>query len=149
MSIFASLAAPDDDTHTDECARWDKHVDEDGETWEISDRPCNCGQPDAPLVYQGSHVFPSESDPRGGYVDLALIPAHIRFWRDHPNAPVNEEPDGPPAPFLRFGVNGATVILTQRNVEQIHGELSYWLERVQAAPKQDGEASKAAKGKAT
>ena len=111
---------------------WDKRIDADGETWERSERPCTCGQPNAPLVYQGSNILPEETDKRGGHVDLALIPAHIRFWRDNPDAPVHEEPDEPPAPFLRIGVNGETVILTRHNVETIHGELSKWLGRVPA-----------------
>lgn len=129
MSIFASLKAPSDDEHTDDCARWDKRIDADGETWEISERDCDCGQPDAPLVYQGSHVLPEETDLRGGYVDLALIPAHVRFWRDNPDAPVSTGPDNPPDPYLRLGVNGETVILTRRHVSEIWAELSEWLER--------------------
>jgi hypothetical protein len=118
MSIFASLPAPSDDEHTDDCARWDKHDD----VWEISDRPCDCGQPDAPLIYQGSHVLPSEEDPRGGDVDLALIPGHItRDARDNGDEDTHW-------PFLRFGVNGQTVILTRHHVEQIHATLGDWLE---------------------
>jgi len=80
VSIYASLASPDDSEHTDDCAQWEKH----GDLWEISDRPCDCGQPDAPLVYQGSHILPDEKhDKRGGFVDLALIPSHItRDGRD-------------------------------------------------------------------
>jgi hypothetical protein len=106
VSIFASLAAPADDEHTDECARWDKN---DDSCWEISGRPCDCGQPDAPLVYQGSHILPSETDQRRGWVDLALIPSHItRDGRD--DKPVDERP----WPYLRLGVNESTVILTRR-----------------------------------
>ena len=121
MSIFASLAAPDDDEHSDDCARWDKS---DG-CWEISDRPCDCGQPDSPLVYAGSHVLPSESDERGGYIDIALIPSHItRDGRD------DKEEDEAPWPYLRFGVGEERVILTRRNVRMIAASLNKWLERV-------------------
>ena len=128
MSIFSSLAAPSDDQHSDECAIWDKRVDADGETWEISDRPCDCGQPDAPLVYQGSHVLPAVGDPRGGDVDLALIPGHItRDERDDGDGTV-------PWPYLRLGVNGETVILTRRHVSMILTELSGWLEHSVAHP---------------
>lgn len=125
MSIFASLSAPSDDQHEDDCAQWEKHDD----YWEIGDRPCDCGQPRAPFVYQGSHVLPSDSDERGGYVDIALIPGHVRYWRENPDAPVETEPDGPPDPFLRFGVNEGTVILRRAHVEQIVSELTEWLER--------------------
>ena len=124
MSIFASMAAPADDEHEDDCAHWDKT---DPESWEISGKPCSCGEPNAPLVYRGSHVLPSSSDERGGHVDLALIPAHVRYWRENPNAPIETEPDFPPEPYLRFGVNEGTVILERHHVEQIVSELSWWL----------------------
>lgn len=123
MSIYGSWAAPADDEHADDCARWEKHDN----VWEISDRPCDCGQPDAPLVYQGSHVLPSESDQRGGYVDIASIGTHVRFWRDNPDAPTASEPEGH-EPFLRFGVNEGTVVLTRRNVEMVAASLNEWLE---------------------
>ncbi len=93
MSIYASLEVPNDDP--------------DG---------------DAPLVYQGSHVLPSEADPRGGHVDLALIPSHItRDGRD------DQPEDGAPWPYLRFGVNESTVVLTRSQVEQISVQLEWWL----------------------
>lgn len=101
MSIYGSLPAPDDDPRAD-------------------------GTVAAPLVYQGSHILPDErTDPRGGYVDIALIPSHItRDGRD-------ERPeDGPPWPYLRFGVNGATVVLTRDQVEQIVMTLTWWLHAV-------------------
>lgn len=129
MSIYASLAAPDGEEHTDDCARWDKS--EDG-CWEISDRPCDCGQPDAPLVYQGSHVLPSDDDERGGWVDIALIPGHVRVYRDNPDADSAGEDDWPPEPFLRFGVNGETVVLTRRNATEVAATLNDWLERTAA-----------------
>jgi len=128
VSIFASLDAPDGDGHTDGCASWDKH----GGIWELSSRPCDCGQPDAPIVYRGSHVLPAETDGRGGWVDIALIPGHVRYWRENPCAPAETEPvDAPPDPFLRFGVNNETVILTRRNVEQIAASPTYWLEALE------------------
>ncbi|MGW9637457.1 hypothetical protein [Nocardiopsis alba] len=30
-----------------------------------------------PFVYQGSHIRPRETDPRGGAVDIAIVPDHI------------------------------------------------------------------------
>lgn len=124
MSIYGSLPAPCDDEHADDCGAWDKS---DG-VWSLSKRPCTCGQPDAPLVYQGSHVLPSDDDKRGGWVDIACIGAHVRFWRENPDASTDDEPDWPNVePFLRFGVNSETVVLTQRNVEQIAATLNEWL----------------------
>src|SRR5688572_14016955 len=31
----------------------------------------------SPIIYQGSHVLPQESDPRGGSIDVAAIPSFI------------------------------------------------------------------------
>lgn len=119
MSIFASLAAPDDSEHEAGCAFY---ILRDG-CYEISGKPCDCGQPRAPLVYQGSHHLPSEFDPRGGTVDLALIPSHItRDGRD------DKPEDEAPWPYLRFGVNEGTVILTRENVQQVYETLGWWLE---------------------
>jgi hypothetical protein len=128
MSIYGSLPAPADDEHdVENCAYYVEDPPGSG-CFEFSGEPCDCGQADAPLVYQGSHVLPSEGDERRGYVDIACIPAHVRYWRDNPNAPVESEPNGPPEPFLRFGVNEGTVVLTRRNVEQVHETLAWWLE---------------------
>ena len=124
MSIYGSMSAPNNREHEDDCDKWDKHEGH----WELSKRPCTCGQPDAPLVYQGSHVLPSEDDERGGWIDIACILAHVRFWRENPDAPVEDEPDWPNVePFLRFGVNESTVVLTERNVRQIADTLNEWL----------------------
>lgn len=122
MSIWGSWDAPDDGEHLDSCARWDKK----GDTWDISDRPCDCGQPDAPLVYEHSGVMPDEGGTRGGSVDIASVAKDIQFWRDNPTAPIAEEPEGW-EPFLRFGVNEGTVVLTLRNVRQVHATLTEWL----------------------
>jgi hypothetical protein len=121
VSIWASWQAPDVDTHEDSCARWDKSSDG---CWEISDRPCDCGQPDAPLVYHGSHVMPEHDGERGGWVDIASLSRFVRLNRDDPDGAHDEEGW---EPFLRFGVNQETVILTDRNVRMIHASLTEWL----------------------
>jgi hypothetical protein len=80
-------------------------------------------------VYQGSHVLPAESDERGGWVDIALIPSHItRDGRD------DQPEDEAPWPYLRLGVNEQTVILTRRNVQEIHESLSWWLSHTGGSP---------------
>lgn len=125
MSIFRSLAAPGDE-HEDDCGIWVKN----GGVWSMRSAGfCSCGQPDAPLVYRGSHVLPNPTDRRGGWVDMASIPGFIRVYRDDPDADPKGEDNMPPEPFLRFGVNGETVILTRRNVEQIQATLTDWLGR--------------------
>lgn len=98
MSIYGSLEAPSEDERED-------------------------GTVDAPLVYQGSHIPPDErTDPRGGWVDLALIPSHItRDGRD------DKPEDAAPWPYLRFGVNESTVVLTRKHVEEIVETLTWWL----------------------
>lgn len=120
MSIYGSMAAPSDDEHLDVCGIWIK----DGNVWEMRDKSaCTCGQPDTPLVYQGSHVLPSEDDERGGWIDIALIPSHItRDGRD------DRPEDEAPWPFLRFGVNEETVVLTRRNVLEVNATLMRWLD---------------------
>lgn len=124
MSIYGSLPAPSDDEHVDGCACY---VETEPSVFEANDHDCDCGQPDAPLVYQGSHVLPSETDERGGFVDIASIAAGVRYWRDNPDATIDTEPDGLVEPFLRFGVNEGTVVLTRRHVEEIVGTLTEWL----------------------
>jgi len=98
VSIYASLAAPDN---------------EDADMGILG-----------PIVYQGSHVLPSDDDERGGFVDIALIPSHItRDGRD------DQPEDEAPWPYLRFGVNESTVVLTRDHVLQIAVTLSEWLAR--------------------
>jgi hypothetical protein len=93
---------------------------------------------DAPLVYQGSHILPDEGDPRGGSLDLALIPAHItRDGRDN-----RDESEGP-WPYLRLGVhahdstyNGggdATIVLTVRQAARLRDALAEWIEDTSVA----------------
>ena len=87
---------------------------------------------DAPIVYQGSNVIPSESDPRGGSVDLAHISKFVRFWRDNPDAPTHEEPEGL-EPFVRLCVHSdelATVVLTAHQVRRLRDSLDEWLSAV-------------------
>lgn len=93
---------------------------------------------DAPLVYQGSNVLPEHTSLRGGGVDLAYISAHVRFWRDNPDAPVEQEPYEPVEPFMRLMVHEArtapkrqeglaTVLLTVGQVERLRDALTEWI----------------------
>lgn len=131
MSIYGSLDAPSDDEHEEGCAYY--------KGWgtsslELSGQPCDCGQPSAPLVYQGSHILPEPGEQRGGYVDIALISPHVRYWREHPDSPSATEPDmdtHPPEPFLRLGVNEGTILLDVAGVRRVHDTLHDWLEAIE------------------
>jgi hypothetical protein len=95
---------------------------------------------DAPIIYQGSHVLPELDDPRGGSLDLAHIPPHVRYWRENPDADPESEPWGAPVdPFLRISVEEhsdtprrypgqATVILTLRQATRLRNELSEFID---------------------
>lgn len=110
VSIYQSLPAPSDDEHEESCARWNKSKVPG--LWMISESPCDCGQPDAPMVYQGSHITPIGEDRRGGNIDVAMIQSH----------------DEKPWPYLRLSVNEGEVVLTRRNVQQIADTLNDWLQ---------------------
>lgn len=99
---------------------------------------------DAPIVYQGSHVLPSDEDRRGGGIDVAAIPDHItRDGRD-------DAPEGALKDWLRLSVDSedsderhegkvyqpggrAVVVLTRPQVERLRDTLTEWLDREAAA----------------
>lgn len=94
---------------------------------------------DAPIVYEGSHVLPSDDAPRGGSVDVAAIPDHIsRDGRD-------DAPEGALKDWLRLSVDSepsqeqhegepyvsggrAVVVLTRSQVERLRDTLTEWLD---------------------
>jgi hypothetical protein len=119
MSIYCSLAAPDDE-HPDDCAIWvevdDSYLEANG--------VCDCELRTAPIIYHGSHIFPSDQLERGGYIDVAYIPSHCG-----PHGTYLEEGEAP-HPFLRFGVNEGTVILEPSHVSVLVECLSGWLDAV-------------------
>lgn len=121
MSVYASWPAPCED-HPSTCA---VYVETSPGVFDWSGKPCDCGLVDAPIVYQGSHVMPSDDDPRGGGVDIASIPAFVRNGAD---------PDAEGwLPWLRFGINEGVVILDRRGVELVHRSLGEWLAGLPAA----------------
>ena len=95
---------------------------------------------DAPIVYEGSHVLPSDNDRRGGSVEVAAIPHHItRDGRD-------DASEGALKDWLRLSVDSldsiktykdapyvsggsATVVLTRNQVERLRDTLTAWLGR--------------------
>jgi hypothetical protein len=120
VSVWATFWEATDDDHTDQCRIWLKR---DG-IWERRNRrACSCGQPTAPIRYQGSHILPSEDDERAGVVSLALVPSHItRDGRD----------DGPddavtPWPYVRVSVGTEDAILDEQGVAAMYRQLGEWL----------------------
>jgi hypothetical protein len=136
MSIYGSCIVLDC-RHEDGCGKWVR--DDDGELWDIDDtRPCTCGLPDAPFVYQGSHRLPAETDPKGGYLDLAVIPDHIT--RDgHPEGQEGQRKSfvrlsvmNPPSdeiyrgrPYIEGG--HSVIVLHRRHIKRLHEFLGDWL----------------------
>ena len=119
MSVWATFWAADGADHTDGCRIWRKR---DG-VWEMGHpRSCSCGQPSAPIRYQGSHVLPDDGDQRGGSVQLALVPSHItRDGRD-------DQPDnGRPYPYVRVSVGAEDAILDEQGAAAMHRALGDWL----------------------
>ncbi len=123
MSVWASILGIEDER------QWMADLEAQG----IGAGAIRDGEPepddlDAPIVYQGSHVVPDDTDERGGSVDLACLPGHIT--RD-----ARDDGDGPGLPYLRLGVqvaaglDPATVILTERQARRLHETLGEWLER--------------------
>lgn len=121
MSIYA-LDALDDD-HPEGCGIWVKQRPR--AYVRDTSRPCTCGLPDAPYRYLGSHILPSEDDPRGGSIGLALIPSHItRDSRD-------DQPEGgAPWPWLRVHIDTDTddpcVIITPAQARRLAQQLNDW-----------------------
>lgn len=132
-SIFSSFFAIEDERE------WIADLEADG----IKVGVIRDGDPlpehlDAPYIYQGSHVLPEQDHPRGGAVSLAHISAHVRFWREHPDAPIEEEPWLPSEPFLRFSLDesreapkryegSATVLLTVEQAIRLRDSLDWWI----------------------
>lgn len=135
MSIYASEIVFDD-THLDHCQRW---VETDVGILDLDEsRPCTCGQVNAPLVYEGSHVLPADTDRRGGDLDVASIPSHIeREGRV-------DGREGLPKPWLRLSVGNepsttmfedkpfepagsSTIVLDRSQVAELHAYLGTWL----------------------
>ena len=150
MSIYSSWLDIDDNDHDISCASYERigpadswpddatmaTSGEDGATvyYRGVNRPCTCGNK-PPIIYQGSHVNPSDDDPRGGSIDIAAIPNHC-----HPAVRGTATNDGPPVWFLRLTVDEdettyhgmqpgrATVVLDRSQVEKIRDTLTRWLD---------------------
>jgi hypothetical protein len=139
MSIYATWLSLSAGNHEDGCAVYVE--DPPGSAcFEFSGKPCDCGTPRAPLVYEGSHVLPSDSDRRGGGIDVAGIPDFIeRDGRDDAQGsglkdwlrmsvhsdPSTETYEG--EPYVRGG--DADVVLDRRGVEELRDTLTAWLNR--------------------
>lgn len=126
MSIYATWLCFADDEHHESCAVWDEVSPG---VYAMGNDECSCGQPDAPLTYQGSHVLPSDDDPRGGSLLVCAIPDHI----SHDDRP--DVPEGTLKDWLRvslYAYNDA-VVLTRPQVERLRNTLTAWLGREETA----------------
>jgi hypothetical protein len=155
VSIYATWLTIGDDEHEPECAKYrllgeyplDKAFTVPGGSMYISagklervyarvpGAACTCSN-SAPIIYRGSHVSPSEDDPRGGSVDFAAIPNFC-----HPSVRGTDTDDGPPVEFARLSVvedpstygheqavGSANVILERAQVKRLRDTLTQWLE---------------------
>jgi hypothetical protein len=109
-------------------------IGDDGPVDDLADLPDE--MLDAPIIYEGSHVLPSDTDRRGGCVEVAAIPNHItRDGRD-------DATEGSLKDWLRLSVQSvesedpgafsaadATVVLTRNQVERLNETLTGWLDR--------------------
>jgi hypothetical protein len=137
VSIYGTWLSFSDDEHADGCA---VYVETSPGVFEFSGEPCDCGTPDAPIVYEGSHVLPSDSDRRGGDVDVAAIPSFIeRDGRSDGEAGTLKDwlrlsVANPPSTLMHDGrpyVSGgrAAVVLDRRQVQRLRDTLTAWLDR--------------------
>lgn len=90
---------------------------------------CRCG----PIVYQGSHVLPSNEDPRGGFVSVCSIGG---FIDRSPERPPLSDDTFPYWPWLRLtvgdrdsDVDPVTLVLDRGQAEQWRDALTFWLDR--------------------
>jgi hypothetical protein len=155
MSIYATWLAIDDD-HDFTCPRWvrckcgnpDAPHEGVGEPMAWGDgkkhwtydktRKCTCNA--EPLVYAGSHVNPSNDDPRGGYLLACAIPNFL-----HPDADPIGEDTSKPVEFLRLSLGEdpstyhgmepghATVVLNRKHVKALAKTLNQWLKSEERA----------------
>ncbi len=134
MSIFATALHFDADDHHEGCRRWvacgkQEALDAGRAMFGVGwwrydpDQPCTCQA--GPLRYQGSHVLPSDDDPRGGCVEVGMIPGFIeREGRVLDGA----GPDDLPCwPWMRLSVHEGTAVLTRTQVAEIHAYFGEWL----------------------
>lgn len=124
MSIYGSWLHLGDGEHEIGCATATL-LETSPAVFEPCEKPCTCGQPNAPIGYRASHLLPSLSDPRGGALDVAAIPDFItRDGRD-------DAQEGAPKDFLRLSVYAPrdAVLLTRPQVEQVRDTLTAWLAR--------------------
>jgi hypothetical protein len=141
MSRYSTFLTIDDDEHEPECAKWARVPDDaPTRTWQMwcmdgrkyrrakGNPSCTCGNP-APVVYQGSHVQPHESDHRGGWLGLAHMPDYCA------------DPEGP-VEFVRLSVGEdprtyhhednqgqADLVLDRQQVTKLRDALTDWLDR--------------------
>jgi hypothetical protein len=135
VSIYASTLILSDEEHEEDCpaARPGRRTRKG--KWIAPTCLCGTG---SPLVYQRSHVLPSDEDERGGSFDFAEIPGFITRENRELCGPDDECPKPESVccdrvwPWLRVGMGDEVTHLTQvwdrRQVEVVRDYLTRWLE---------------------
>jgi len=138
VSIYSTAINFDATEHEVECARWVEVDRDDAKPQMIAagrkyrrapEQDCTCGA--GPIIYTGSHVLPSDEDPRGGSFSACYIPGFI----DRSDRPALGEDDFPPHPWLRVWVDGgesddyqgSVALLDRKQVAELHTFLGKWL----------------------
>lgn len=139
MSIYATWLMLGGENHdVERCAAY---FEESPGCWDFTGKACDCDAwQERPLVYEGSHHLPSDSDPRGGLLEVGAIPDHVTHTgRD-------DAPEGALKDWLRIGISSensrtqfeakpyqkagaATVVLSRPLVEKLRDTLTTWLDR--------------------
>ena len=82
-----------------------------------------------PWLYQGSHILPQVTDPRGGSMDLSAIPNHIE--RDYAGPGLHDwlriGIEGKAAKSVTDGLHAIDVILNRKQAESLRNVLDAWL----------------------
>lgn len=137
MSIYATWLEIADDNHAEDCAQWVPIADlgdsgivavyGDGRRMGLDDtKPCTCRC--GPILYRGSHVLPSDDDPRHGSVYVCAIPGFIER-EGRPAVDGETEAEDRVHPWLRLSVGAETAVLDRALVVRMHETLGGWLMR--------------------
>ncbi len=91
--------------------------------------PCTCRS--SPLIYQGSHVLPSDRDKRAGEVGFSAIRGHVT---KRGRKKLKSEDSW--HPWIRFHLDTkevrGSVVLTKKQVEKLRDALTKYLDNTEA-----------------
>ena len=90
-------------------------------------KPCTCKS--TPILYQGSHIFPSHRHSRGGEIGISSIPGFISRHGKNNGKDIRDV-----HPFLRVHLRAGsrdddTLILSKSQVIAFRDALTSWIQR--------------------